>query len=614
MACPHTEYALDMDVENMCRICLSQTDASERLFHIFSSAIVDGFLVAIPDVLQFCVNLTVSKSDGKPCKICQKCKSQLLEFYLFKQKCQRTDKVLQEALGSPIKQNDSDLLLASLRSPSVSDDNIMVEILESSTNCEDTALDEPNTIGMPEQTENQCHLCDQIFQTEKDLQDHAVVHCSMISDQDQESFIDDGHYPEYDETEVDDKSTVAGTHNGDETSVETEHSAIVNEEDAYYIADDLKMQRHMSVEKLLNDQSKDTSVDPSHEEQDDESIATIVAENDEPVEVKSIQSQNDITSCTEKSLEVHLRCNICGKTVKGRSRYFKHLRTHDVSTNVTEFLNYHICSICLQVFLHESEYTDHLKSADHYHQTDSLPLNGEEASYICGVCSAKYSRIDYVKQHLLSHLRSFPCPFAGCGCEYTSSARLGLHISSKHIEYETHQCQHCGEKSFVSKAELQQHLRVECNGKKYHCDHCDKKFLSSRSLAHHLKCLEKKHRCGECGKTFAQHGELKLHERMHNGERPFKCTICGKTYKTASLRTAHMDSHIDGKTFQCQICGKQLQTRTCYRNHIKRHSEERKHECDVCSKMFYAKYNVKIHKQKVHKLTQGVNQEKLDKL
>lgn len=59
MSCSQQEYDLDMDVENMCRICLSQTDTSERLFNIFSSAIVDGFLVSIPDVLQFSVDLKV---------------------------------------------------------------------------------------------------------------------------------------------------------------------------------------------------------------------------------------------------------------------------------------------------------------------------------------------------------------------------------------------------------------------------------------------------------------------------------------------------------------------------------------------------------------------------
>lgn len=53
------EYALDMDVHHTCRICLSQPDQEQRLFSLFSSAIVDGFLVSIPEAISFCVDLEV---------------------------------------------------------------------------------------------------------------------------------------------------------------------------------------------------------------------------------------------------------------------------------------------------------------------------------------------------------------------------------------------------------------------------------------------------------------------------------------------------------------------------------------------------------------------------
>ncbi|XP_062554612.1 zinc finger imprinted 3-like [Armigeres subalbatus] len=589
-------YALDMDVDNVCRICLSQTDASERLFHIFSSAIVDGFLVAIPEVLEFCVNLTVTESDRMPCKICQKCKGQLLGFYLFKQKCQRTDKVLQEAFGSMQKQKSSNRTFENEKSD---DDNaIDLEILETQTNGDEDEVEvEPVSefmdVPMSDPPEFQCHLCDQIFRTEEDLKEHTVDHCTLISDQDQYTSMGEEQLQGY-TSEVDHESVEVKM----DYKIPSESNVLeAADEDRVCYLEDAKMVEEMPIERFPSDQSDSIS---HIREEDDESLTNNVKANEETDETKSINGVK-IVNTNVASLE-QLCCNICGKIVKGQSRYYKHLQTHDIHTNVTEFLTYHICSICLKVYLDENELSIHTNAESHDSKT--IPTDSD-TPYTCGICSAEYTRIDHAKQHMLSHLTSFACPFPGCGCEYSSAARLGLHISGKHIEYETHQCRYCGANSFESMAELQQHLRVKCNGKKFPCHHCDKKFLSSRSLAHHLKCLEKKHRCAECGKTFAQHGELKLHERMHNGERPFKCTVCGKSYKTASLRTAHMDSHIEGKTFQCQLCGKQLQTRTCYRNHIKRHSEERKYECDVCSKKFYTKYNVKIHKQKVHKLIDG---------
>lgn len=604
-------YALDMDVDNVCRICLSQTDASERLFHIFSSAIVDGFLVAIPEVLEFCVNLTVTETDGMPCKICQKCKGQLLGFYLFKQKCLRTDKVLQEAFGTLPKKNFS---IRPFENEKSDDDNdaVELEILETQTNVDEDEVGEVERvtdvmdIPMSDQAEFQCHLCDQIFRTEEDLKEHTVDHCALISGQDEYNSMGEEHLQEY-TSEIDNDS-------GDvkmDYKVSSESNALetVDEDKIRYT--DPNMAEEMPVQQISRDQVDGISDGIPHiREEDDASITNNVVANEEVDESKSIDSVQIISTSQPNNQLDQLCCNICGKIIKGQSRYYKHLQTHDIHTNVTEFLMYHICSICLKVYLDERELSIHTNAANHDSNTISIDSG---TPYTCGICSAEYVRIDHVKQHLLSHLTSFACPFPGCGCEYSSAARLGLHISGKHIEYETHQCRYCGANSFESMAELQQHLRVKCNGKKFHCHHCDKKFLSSRSLAHHLKCLEKKHRCAECGKTFAQHGELKLHERMHNGERPFKCTVCGKSYKTASLRTAHMDSHIEGKTFQCQLCGKQLQTRTCYRNHIKRHSEERKYECDVCSKKFYTKYNVKIHKQKVHKLIEGSTSVVLDK-
>ncbi|XP_058830050.1 zinc finger protein 699-like [Topomyia yanbarensis] len=546
------EYNLDMDLNKMCRICLSQTDASGQLFNIFSSAIVDGFLVRIPEVISFCVDWQIEEMEGIPSKLCQICKGQLLNFYIFKQKCKRTELILQQTVFSRADCRRMDV--ASVCDQAQADTNPSNEISEEMIVLTDTK----HKIGSENLTirgapQNQSQLCDKV-------QDLGQVEL---------------HTSEHNLTE--EIAVCVDIDGKDEVSSDTKDFEPVT-----------PMSEDGEIYFLESESVGTLNISDS-------------VNNDYEAEENRFQSMQS----EEALLAEKISCTICGKTVKGRARYLRHVHLHDASSNVTGFFTYHTCIVCSMMFTQKDQFIEHIQFSEHQ-QCDGPLLKDCELPYICGVCSVEHHSTDRMKQHLLSHLKSFPCPFEGCGCEYSSSARLSIHITNKHIEYESYMCRHCGSDDFDSMAELQQHLRLKCTEKKYQCSHCEKKFLTSRSLAQHLKCLEKKHHCLECGKAFAQPGELTLHQRTHNGERPFQCTVCGNRYRTASLRTAHMDSHIDGKTFECLLCGKKLQSRTCYRNHVRRHSEEKKHGCEICSKKFYTKYNVKVHREKVHKLIRKV--------
>lgn len=51
-------YELDIDPKKVCRICLSQ---SNRLQNIFSNSIVDGYILSIPEIIAYAIDIDVSK-------------------------------------------------------------------------------------------------------------------------------------------------------------------------------------------------------------------------------------------------------------------------------------------------------------------------------------------------------------------------------------------------------------------------------------------------------------------------------------------------------------------------------------------------------------------------
>jgi len=96
------------------------------------------------------------------------------------------------------------------------------------------------------------------------------------------------------------------------------------------------------------------------------------------------------------------------------------------------------------------------------------------------------------------------------------------------------------------------------------CEHegCKKSFINIDNYNKHLKIhqeLVRKYLCPfpDCGKRFKGIYNLKIHYRIHSGERPYKCEICGYNYYDRANYKYHM------KTGHLNYKEKDL---TCYHN------------------------------------------------